>query len=347
MYDIFFVSQGAIDQEQWASVKSRWPNAQVVEHCKNIRDISSKSFTKMFWVIWDDLEVLESFDLSEYRATKWDDMYVHVFKNGEHKDGICLFPKNLPISQREFDNRYFVEKKELDLQASVPLAQKYDIVFISYNEPNADENYKKLTDRFPQAQRIDGVKGIHQAHIAAAKSAQTELFYVVDGDAIVVEDFNFNYAVPRYERSHVHVWRSRNPLNNLEYGYGGIKLLPRIKTLNMDTTSADMTTSISNNFKVINKVSNITAFNTDPFNTWKSAFRECSKLASQTISRQDSAESIERLDVWCNIATGDYAEYAIEGAIQGRKYGEQNRGNVEAIKKINDFEWLKNKFDEI
>lgn len=348
MYDIFFVSQKTIDRQHWDYIKSRWPNAQAVENCKNIKDISSKSFTKMFWVIWDDLEVLDSFELNEYKVTKWDDMYVHVFKNGDHKDGICLFPKKTPISQREFDNRYFVEKKEVNVQASVPKIQKYDIVFVSYNEPNADDNYKRLTNRFSDAKRIHGVDGIHQAHIAAAKLAQTELFYVVDGDAVVSEDFNFDYAVPRYERSHVHVWRSRNPLNNLEYGYGGIKLLPRVKTLNMDINSADMTTSISNNFKVIDKVSNVTAFNTDPFNTWKSAFRECCKLSSQAISRQDSAESLERLDIWCRLNEEvPYGYYGYLGALTGRKYGEDNKGNIEAIKKINDFEWLKNKFDEI
>ena len=41
----------------------------------------------------------------------------------------------------------------------------YDIVFISYQEPNADENYNKLLKRFPLAKRVHGVKGIHQAHI--------------------------------------------------------------------------------------------------------------------------------------------------------------------------------------
>ena len=45
----------------------------------------------------------------------------------------------------------------------------YDIVFISYQEPNADENYDKLKERFPLAKRVHGVKGIHQAHIEAAK----------------------------------------------------------------------------------------------------------------------------------------------------------------------------------
>ncbi len=346
MYDIFFVSQGTADPDLWSEVKLQYPNAQKIENCSNVGDISKKSFTKMFWAIWDDVKLDQNFNLTNYRATKWDDKYVHVFRNGEHKDGICLFPKNLSVSQREFDNRYFVEKKEIDICASNPIPVTYDIIFISYNEPNADDNYKKLSQRFPRSKRVHGVKGIHQAHIAAANLATTDLFYVVDGDAVIVDDFNFDYTVPRYERFHVHVWRSRNPLNNLEYGYGGVKLLPRLKTLNMDVGSTDMTTSISNNFKVINQVSNITAFNTDPFNTWKSAFRECAKLASQVISRQDTAESMERLDIWCSLNEDvSYGYHGYLGALMGRKYGEENKGNKEAIKMINDFDWLKEKFD--
>ena len=62
----------------------------------------------------------------------------------------------------------------------------YDIVFISYQEPNADENYNKLLKRFPLAKRVHGVKGIHQAHIEAAKKACTKMFYVVDGDALIL-----------------------------------------------------------------------------------------------------------------------------------------------------------------
>ena len=45
----------------------------------------------------------------------------------------------------------------------------YDIVFISYEEPNADDVYAELKERYPMAKRVHGVKGIHQAHIAAAK----------------------------------------------------------------------------------------------------------------------------------------------------------------------------------
>jgi hypothetical protein len=57
----------------------------------------------------------------------------------------------------------------------------YDIIFISYNEPNADANFAKLKARFPYAQRINGVKGIHQAHIAAAKKWVNEFEISLDG----------------------------------------------------------------------------------------------------------------------------------------------------------------------
>ena len=94
----------------------------------------------------------------------------------------------------------------------------YDIVFISYQEPNADENFSKLKQRFPLAKRVHGVKGIHQAHIAAAKKCFTKMFWIVDGDANIVKNFNFDYVVPDHQLDVVHVWRARNAVNALVYG---------------------------------------------------------------------------------------------------------------------------------
>ena len=97
----------------------------------------------------------------------------------------------------------------------------YDIIFISYNELTADENFARLKERFPLAKRVNGVEGIHQAHIAAAKKSFTKMFWVVDADAIILDTFKFNYIVPEWDLDAVHVWRSRNPMNGLEYGYDG------------------------------------------------------------------------------------------------------------------------------
>jgi len=220
----------------------------------------------------------------------------------------------------------------------------YDIVFISYNEALADYNFKTLCDRFPIAQRVQGVKGIHQAHIEAAKVAVTKMFWVVDADARIVDDFKFNYDVDQYNLETVHVWQSRNPINDLQYGYGGVKLLPRQLTLDMDTNTTDMTTSISKNFKAITQVSNITAFNSDPFSAWKSAFRESVKLISKVIDRNVDGETEQRLDVWCSKgADRPYGDFAIEGAQQGRKFGTENK---DKLNYINDFDWLKKHFEE-
>ena len=221
----------------------------------------------------------------------------------------------------------------------------YDIVFISYQEPNADENWIRLKARFPFAKRVHGVKGIHQAHIAAASCCFTDMLWVVDGDAVVLDTFNFDYKP--HDLEYVFVWRSQNAVNDLAYGNGGIKLLPRKMTLHMDLSKPDMTTSISTKFKPIFELSNINCFNTDPFNTWKSAFRECTKLSSAIIDRQKQEETDARLKVWCTVGKDrPYGEYAIDGAIAGREYGTANRGNIEALKNINDFEWLDRKFKE-
>ncbi len=296
--------------------------------------------TEMFWVVPDDIVISPSFKFDIYFShdNEYDRKMNHVFLNGDHYDGIMLMSKHRPVSEREFNSRFLITRKEWNIQASTPKSKIYDIVFISYNEPNADSNFQALKDKQPTAKRVHGVKGIHNAHIKAAEISDTPLFWVVDGDALILDSFNFDYHVPTWDAETVHVWRSKNPINNLEYGYGGVKLLPRQLTLGMDTSSTDMTTSISNNFKIMDNASNITAFNTDPFNTWKSAFRECVKLASKSINRQVTEETEQRLDTWCTQGADKlFGEYAIAGAVAGKLFAETHPTETH---KINDFDWL-------
>lgn len=301
------------------------------------------SKTKMFWAIWDDILLSKDFNF-DYQVPAWDHRYTHIFKNGECFDGICLFSKNTTVSKREFDCRFFTEKKEIDIVASYPNSKPFDLVFISYNEPNADENFKRLLKKIPTAKRVDKVKGIHNAHIKAASLVETPMFWVVDGDAVILEDFNFDYQVESWNRDTVHVWKSRNTINDLEYGYGGVKLLPTKLTMQLDVNAIDMTTSISSKFRPVNRVSNVTAFNTDPFSTWRSAFRECAKLVSRSIVNQVTEETQQRLNIWLSVGRDKlYAEYAIAGALAGKTFAETF---PDQLSMINNFEWLENKFKE-
>jgi hypothetical protein len=292
---------------------------------------------------------LRKFDLSKLHDFEYLNYLFDIIKNNNIIDDcerIAMHIRTL-TNDRRVTTVYSPENSKEYREAVKPCLRMpnddpYDIVFISYNELNADKNYHELLKRFPRAKRIDGIKGIHNAHIEAAKLCSTDYIWIVDGDAEIVPDFNFDYVVPFYDTLKVRVWRAKNPINDLTYGYGGVKLLPRTSTIRMRTDNPDMTTSICNQYEPIFVVSNITRFNTDPFNTWRSAFRECTKLASQVIDRQVSSETNDRLDVWCTV--GD-DKYAIDGAKCGREYGYNNKYNLKALKLINDFGWMREQYD--
>jgi len=338
MYDIVFFGER---NNNWDILKERFPTAKNITNLENINKIT---FTKMYWLVYDDLIINEDFNF-DYKIEEWDQKYVHSFLNNGNYNGISLIPKTKNISKREAEYRFFVDKKEIPIEASTP--NPYDVVFISYNEPNADKNYKKLLEIVPCAKRVNGINGIHQAHIEAAKISDTKMLWIVDADAIVVNEFNFSYLPSVWEQDAVHVWRSKNPINGLSYGYGGIKLFPRDLTLSLDINTPDMTTSISDRFRIHEDISNLTEFNTDPFNTWKSAFRECVKLSSRTITRQNEKETQDRLQIWMTVgADMQYGIYCIDGARSGNEYGIKNKDDKKALAMINNFDWLKEKFDE-
>lgn len=340
-----------IKKKEWDIVAS-YPKPYdkfLINNFEDFEKAAEQSTTDMFWITYPDIDIKEDFDWNFYinHHSQYDRKINHVWKNGEYYDGVALVSKNIPISKREVDYRFFAIKKEYNELASTP--KPYDIVFISNGEVNADQNYELLKQRYPHAKRVDRVKGIHQAHIAAANLCNTEMFWVVDADAQILDDFEFDYQIAHYDldgKDTVYVWRSFNPVNSLVYGYGGVKLLPTKLTRNVDINSADMTTSISKNFKGIDRMSNTTAFNTDPFSAWRSGFRECVKLASRVIDRQQDDETEFRLNAWCTRGEDKpYGEYTIAGAILGREYGLRNKDNKEALKKINDFNWLQEQFN--
>ena len=340
-----------VNRKEWPIVASGPVKYDIfnIDSYEEYLNALANSKTEMFWGTSKNIDT-SNFDFDVYFTHDNDydrslnHAFAHKVNDAEFYDGLFLFSKKCIVSKKEIEHRHLAKQKEWYIVASVP--KKYDVVFISYQEPNADKNYEKLLEKVPNATRIHGIKGIHRAHVEAAKLCSTNMFWVVDGDAEIVDEFNFDYRVSRWDQDTVHVWRSINPVNGLIYGYGGVKLLPRMLTLNMNITNTDMTTSISNKFKPIHAISNVTAFNTDPFNAWKSAFRECVKLSSDVIHRNNTEENLSRLNTWTTKgADKPYGDYALMGAIAGSEYGSIHKNDPDAIAKINDFEWLREKFN--
>ena len=226
------------------------------------------------------------------------------------------------------------------------LSKQLDIVFLSYNEDNAENNWRRLLDFQPTAKRVDGVEGLLAAHQQAARIATTDMFYVVDADAYILDDFKFDYIPSIFDRDCVFVFHSQNPINRLIYGHGGVKIFPKETLLTAHTDKPDVTTSIANKFKVIEEISNIGLFNTSAFNTWRTAFRECAKIATNSIDNNDYKDNQLRLHIWKTTGHDKlYGDNAIAGAKDGEIFGMANGNNFERLNLINDRVWLKKVFD--
>lgn len=311
--------------------------------------IASSCLTEYFYIILAHRYVdIENFDFS-FKPPEWDKKYIHLWNNDTT---VMLFNKSCVLNNTDKYTGDAISKGNAEFKNLTDqkiVYKPFDIIFLSYGEKFADENYGNLKSRFSNAYRIDNVKGIYNAHKAAAelaKSHNSGMFYVVDADAEVLDSFNFDYIPDIYNLSTVHVWTSINPVNNLKYGYGGVKLFPTNLLLNYSGSPVDFSTSVSKSFKVMDEISNITKFNNDAFSTWRSAFRECVKLASRSISNQDANETIFRLDAWCNLgADKEFGKFAISGALQGKNYGTKYAGQPDMLALINDFNWLKIQFE--
>jgi len=224
---------------------------------------------------------------------------------------------------------------------------KFDIIFLSYDEPFAEEHWKRLKERFPEAQRVHGVKGILNAHKECTRIAKTDDFFVVDGDAYILDDFNFDNGSSKsfLERNLFYMWMSRNAVNDLTYGNGGIKLFPRTIFDGVEEYGVDLFWQLPH--RQIGRVASISRFNASPFSSWRSGFRECVNLASRKLKKRYSErKKLFFLDVWCNNgADRPFGKWCIKGALAGRKYGEENKDNKEKLELFNDFNWLKERFN--
>tara|TARA_B110000037_G_scaffold153339_1_gene172981 strand:- start:297 stop:1415 length:1119 start_codon:yes stop_codon:yes gene_type:complete len=300
-----------------------------------------KSEHDMAWIVFDEIEVNPSFPWQYRPSDTMAKTVIHTFPRVVKRTNrpvswgdVQLVPTN-GVSHGAIQNK---------LVSSFHVAE-FDVFMISFHEAEADENFQKLRDRFKDAQHVKNVEGIGNAHKRVGELAKTEMVYVVDADADIVGHFSFDYIPPMSQRKNTtFVWSARNPINDLEYGYGGVKLFPKEQLLSSGHELPDYTTGAAF-YQPVNDISNITRFNKDPYRTWRSAFRECVKLASSVNPNQKQEETDERLEAWCTVDNGGrFGRYCIKGALEGKAYGIANKDNTDELNKINDFEWLREQF---
>lgn len=236
-----------------------------------------------------------------------------------------------------------------------------DIVFLSYDEPNAEKNYADLCSKLPWAKRVHGVHGSDAAHKACADIAETEYFVTVDADNIVDQEF-FQQVVDIDELGltpdHVFSWCGKVHVNGLMYGNGGLKMWTRKFVHNMKTHEHSVEGDergkvefcFDDKYYQFNENFSTSYTNATPQQAWRAGFREGVKMSLDQGARATDIKKVywqnfDRLRIWCSVgADVENGLWSILGAREGL-YKTMCRDWDYA--EVRDFEWLNNYWKEV
>lgn len=209
----------------------------------------------------------------------------------------------------------------------------FDFVFLSYDEPNAEILYAELSSMVPWAKRVHGVKGFDTAHRACADISDTHFFVTVDGDnQVYPEFFDQEIDIEENQQSHAWTWAGRNYINGLVYGNGGLKLWSKdfVRNMNSHENAKSKAATVDfcwdSAYHEILGCYSTSITNSSPFQSWRSGFREGTKMSLDRGHKVTSTDfntklwygNINRLCIWSTVGQDiDNGIWAIYGARLG------------------------------
>lgn len=235
-----------------------------------------------------------------------------------------------------------------------------DIIFLSYDEPNAEKNYADLLAKVPWAKRVHGVKGSDAAHKACAAKCETEYFVTVDGDNIVDPAFlevEIDLATINATEDHVFSWCGHVHVNGLRYGNGGLKMwtpkfVNAMKThenSDAEDTKGLVEFCFDDKYYQFNDSYSNSFTNATPFQAWRAGFREGVKMSLDQGAKVADLKTIwwqnyHRLLIWCNIgADVENGLWSMYGAREGAYLTNCTDWDYTNVR---DFDWLTTEWKE-
>lgn len=206
--------------------------------------------------------------------------------------------------------------------------QDVDIIFLSYDEPNCEENWADLQRKIPWAKRVHGVEGSDAAHKACADLSETKHFVTVDGDTIVDSKFmqvELDLDKLGVDDDYQFSWCGKIDVNGLMYGNGSLKMWTKDFVKNMKThenTDGSDETSIEfcyfDNYYQLNENYSNSIITATPHQAWRAGFREGVKMSLDRGKPTEDINSLwwqnrHRLFIWqmvgCDVPNGIWAVY--------------------------------------
>ena len=207
-----------------------------------------------------------------------------------------------------------------------------DFVYISFKEPNKEQNWADLKNKVPWAKRVDGVVGFDNAHKAAADIAETDFSISVDGDNIIDEKFLLETLDwSKTDKKAVHRWRAKNNINGLVYGNGGLVGWHKETCMNMRTHENADTEENQLDFcwgvphENLHNCYSTTVINASEQQAFVAGYREGVKMSTHKGRPIPAADfqkiwpiNLRILSTWCTIgADVELGKYAMLGARMG------------------------------
>ena len=247
--------------------------------------------------------------------------------------GSVIVPKSaIPYIKTQLYDYPYIDKTHCNDR----IESVMDVIFISNRESMADANWQQLLDLCGRARRSDGVTGREAAYKAAARLSTTPWFFAVFAKTRVLPDFKFDYQPDRMQHPKHYIFHSKNPVNDLEYGAMNINLYNRQLVLD---TQPRLDFTLSAAHEVVPICASISRFNTDPWVTWRSAFREVLKLQREVDQGAD-VEIQYRLNTWLTVAHGENSQWCLQGAADAQRYYQSVNGDYAGLKLSFDWAWL-------
>ena len=235
-----------------------------------------------------------------------------------------------------------------------------DIVFLAYDEPRREELWQDLQSKHPRARRVQGVKGLDGGFKAAVAAGDTDHVITVDGDCMVDPAFFDLLIDDDLLRPNTRIdWPSRNVVNGVVSGNGGIKCWPKTLAATMRShesadpaeRSIDFPRASTLDSAGPHRVEHLTPMatvycNGSPLQAFRSAFREAIRLwlvgkgAARRGPPADRLHPLQRhrLLLWCSIgADAENGPWCLYGARLASQMVQLSDWDALLI---NDFDWF-------
>jgi hypothetical protein len=255
-----------------------------------------------------------------------------------------LVPRDCIVKEEIYEYPYL--EKSTEAQASdVDLT----VIFLHNDEIDYFANSQRLNETLPKnltSQRtISHITPRLKAYKAAAEASHSDWFLAVFAKCYMKDSFkDFTWRPDYWQKPKHYIFHNHN--YDLDLTYGHMAPIAYNKKLMLENTGGlDMT--LAQSHAVVPIVLSETRL-TDPWDTWRTAFRETVKLLyyAQT---DNSIELQYRLDRWLNahVCWAKHNPWYQYGSQDAKNFFESVDGEWHWIMMTNEWDWLRKKFNNL